>query len=94
VTAYSYGLMTTPTYRPRERFFLLEVLLYREGEALPAVRKRTARALASLHLGNLGTPQRHSLPDEVAGLERPGETLKWACSHLDALPGNVWLYTT
>jgi hypothetical protein len=60
---------------------LLDMLLHREEEALPAIR-RAARALASLHLGHVETPRRHSLRDEVADLEGSGEVLKWACPHL------------
>jgi hypothetical protein len=60
---------------------LLDLLLHREHEAVPAIR-RAARALASLHLGHVDTPRRHSLRDEVADLEGSGEILKWACPHL------------
>jgi hypothetical protein len=60
---------------------LLDLLLHREEEAVPAVR-RAARALASLHLSHVDTPRHHSLRDEVASLEGRAEVLKWACPHL------------
>jgi len=60
---------------------LLDLLLHRKEEALPAIR-RAARALASLHLGHVDTPRRRTLRDEVAWLESVGEVLKWACPHL------------
>src|SRR5215217_6449118 len=60
---------------------LLDLLLHREEEAIPAV-LRAARALASLHLSHVDTPRRHSLRDEVAVLEGRREDLKWACPHL------------
>jgi aminoglycoside phosphotransferase (APT) family kinase protein len=60
---------------------LLDILLYQEEEAIPVIR-RAARALASLHLGHVDTPRRHSLQDEVADLERGGEFLRSACPQL------------
>jgi hypothetical protein len=60
---------------------LLDLLLHRKEEALPAIR-RAARALVSLHLGHADTPRRRTLRDEVAWLESVGEVLNWACPHL------------
>jgi hypothetical protein len=60
---------------------LLDLLLHRGEEALPVIR-RAARALASLHLGHVDTPRRHSLRDEAADLQGGGEVLRWVCPHL------------
>lgn len=56
-------------------------ILRREEEAIPAVRK-TARALAALHLDDIIVPQRRLLQDEIAKLERAGKLLRAACPHL------------
>ena len=57
-------------------------VLFREDEAVPAVRK-VARALAALHLGRVVAPlRRYPLQKEVALLQRRGELLRLACPHL------------
>ncbi len=56
-------------------------VLHQEEEAIPAVRK-TARALAALHLNDVVVPQRRRLRDEVARLERASKLLRSACPHL------------
>jgi streptomycin 6-kinase len=61
----------------------LQEILVQEGDASPAVRK-AAEALAALHLEHIPTPQRHTVPNEVAALERTGTILRWACPHLGA----------
>jgi hypothetical protein len=63
---------------------LEEILIRKEGEAVPAVRK-AARALASLHLDNdVVVPGHHSLRDEIASLERVRKLLRQACPHMRA----------
>ncbi len=62
---------------------LEEILLRKEGEAVPAVRK-AARALASLHLDHdVVAPRSRSLQDEVVALERVRKPLQRACPHLE-----------
>lgn len=61
---------------------LRDVLLAGEGADL-AVR-RTAAALAELHLSGVAVPRLHTLRNEVAALERTGRLLRWACPHLGA----------
>jgi len=61
----------------------LQEILVQDGDATPAVR-RTAKALAALHLEHIPTPRRHPLPNEVAALERTGRLLRWACPYLGA----------
>jgi hypothetical protein len=60
---------------------LRRVLRQEEEEAIPAVR-RVARALAALHLLDVTMPRRRSLQDEIAKVERAGESLKSTCPHL------------
>ena len=61
----------------------LRAILLREeeGETSQAVRK-TARALAALHLDDVIVPQHRRLRDEVAPLERAGKLLQSTCPHL------------
>jgi Ser/Thr protein kinase RdoA (MazF antagonist) len=59
----------------------LKEILLREDEATPAMRK-TARALASLHLDCMTTPRRRRLWDECTALEERGKLLQQACPHL------------
>ena len=61
----------------------LQEMIVQEGDASPAVRK-AVEALAVLHLEHIPTPQRHSLPNEVAALERTETILRWACPQLGA----------
>lgn len=46
--------------------------------------RRTAAALAELHLSGVAVPRLHTLRNEVAALERTGRILRWACPHLGA----------
>lgn len=59
----------------------LRDVLIREDEATPAVR-RAARALATLHLDHLPTPQHRHLQDQIYDLEKRVELLRRACPHL------------
>lgn len=61
---------------------LRDVLLADEDSDL-AVR-RTAAALAELHLSEVTVPRLHTLGNEVAALERTGRLLRWACPRLGA----------
>jgi aminoglycoside phosphotransferase (APT) family kinase protein len=55
--------------------------LLRETDTGPVVRE-VARALATLHLGDVVPPRFHRLQDEVARLERAGKDLRSAYPHL------------
>jgi Ser/Thr protein kinase RdoA (MazF antagonist) len=54
----------------------------RGDQAIPAVRE-VARALASLHLEDVFTPQRHTPRDEAARLAVASESLRSVCPHLE-----------
>ncbi len=59
---------------------LRDVLLADE-DADRAVR-RSAEALAALHLADVEPPRLHPLASEIRALERTGKLLRWACPHL------------
>jgi aminoglycoside phosphotransferase (APT) family kinase protein len=60
----------------------LRDMLLRGDEAIPAVCK-AARALASLHLEDVVTPQRYTLRDEAARLAIASASIRSVCSHLE-----------
>ncbi len=61
----------------------LEQILLRGRGTVEAMRK-VARALAAFNQADVATTRRHSLPAQVAALERVRNLLQWSCPHLKA----------
>lgn len=78
--AYEKDLRTV--FQEEVRGASLQDMLLRGEDAAPAAR-RTAGALAALHLGDFGVPlPRLHLGDEVSILEKRGKALQRTCPHL------------
>lgn len=63
-------------------------ILFRERDSTPTMR-RVARALASLHLDQLPTPQRRHVRKTLSDVTRWGLELQRTCPHLRSVVGDV-----